>query len=170
MLSMSSIAESHDQPWSITLVMGLEALLRQLCVELGFCLPAAEEARLAEHPPDDVDAFADAIFVAEGMDPRLANKRLWNQVRDRIVAHFGNVARSAHQHASNHREEIEASARCGCFNCVTVFAPGEIGEWVDEGKTALCPYCGIDSVIGTSSGVPMTIGFLRCMRNEWFHK
>ena len=114
---MSSIAESHDQPWSITLVMGMEALLRQLCVELGFCLPAAEEARLAEHPPDDVDAFADAIFVAEGMDPQLANKRLWHQVRDRIVAHFSHVARSAHQHASDHCEEIEASDQCGrdCF-------------------------------------------------------
>jgi hypothetical protein len=42
---------------------------------------------------------------------------LWHQVRDRIVAHFSHVARSAHQHASDHCEEIEASDQCGrdCF-------------------------------------------------------
>jgi hypothetical protein len=122
-----------------------------------------------EHPPDGVDAFADAIFVAEGLDPSAADTLVWNQVRDRIGAYFDNLARSAHQHSSNHREEIEASELCGCFFCVTVFAPGEIGEWIADGTTALCPYCGIDSVIGNRSGVPMTLGFLACMRNEWFN-
>jgi hypothetical protein len=35
-------------------------------------------------------------------------------------------------------------------------------------QTALCPNCGIDSVIGDNSGVKITERFLRKMRNAWF--
>ncbi len=34
--------------------------------------------------------------------------------------------------------------------------------------TALCPYCGIDSVLGDNEGFPITQEFLRTMNNEWF--
>ena len=51
--------------------------------------------------------------------------------------------------------------------------PREIDEWVGEegagpGQTALCPYCGIDSVIGDSSGFPTTTEFLSKMKSYWF--
>ncbi len=55
---------------------------------------------------------------------------------------------AAHRHSSNHRQEIEASKVCGCFYCLAVFPPASIDEWCDEDGTALCPKCGIDSVIG----------------------
>ena len=42
-------------------------------------------------------------------------------------------------------------------------------EWIiDDQLTGLCPYCGIDSVIGESSGYPITKEFLEKMRNYWF--
>ena len=79
---------------------------------------------------------------------------------------------SAHNHSSNHRAEVLASEVCGCFYCLETFSPGAIQEWIDpegeEGITALCPHCGIDSVIGSASGVPMTTEFLGRMRAYWF--
>jgi hypothetical protein len=54
-------------------------------------------------------------------------------------------------HASNHRVEVEASARCGCFSCFKLFSPAAIRSWIDASQTALCPYCGIDTVLGDAS-------------------
>lgn len=50
-----------------------------------------------------------------------------------------------------------------------------IHEWIDVlddsdiGQTAMCPYCGIDSVIGSASGFPITPEFLMRMRAYWFN-
>jgi hypothetical protein len=80
----------------------------------------------------------------------------------------------AHRHSSLHREEVLASDVCGCFYCLQAFSPGEIEEWVDEahgtdvGRTAICPRCGIDSVIGSASGVPITHEMLLRMNLHWF--
>jgi hypothetical protein len=80
---------------------------------------------------------------------------------------------AAHKQSSNHRAEIEASTTCGCFYCENLFAPQEIEDWTDDdadgvGQTALCPRCGIDSVIGDKSGYPVTPDFLAEMRRHWF--
>jgi hypothetical protein len=86
----------------------------------------------------------------------------------------------AHRHAAQHRREIEASELCGCFYCASTFAPSEIEDWVDwpegtpdeleneAGTCALCPHCGVDSVIGSASGYPITPEFLSAMRTHWF--
>jgi hypothetical protein len=44
----------------------VRALLSQLCVKLGFCLPPLEIERLATSPPEDSDEFTEAVLVAEG--------------------------------------------------------------------------------------------------------
>ncbi len=81
--------------------------------------------------------------------------------------------KAAHDRSTNHRTEIEASTICGCFYCCSEFEPNEIGEWVDAidddvGQTALCPHCGVDAVIGSRSGFPITQDFLAQMRAHWF--
>jgi hypothetical protein len=43
-----------------------------------------------------------------------------------------------------------------------------IKEWTDDSQTALCPTCGIDSVIGDESGFPITDHFLEAMEARWF--
>ena len=84
------------------------------------------------------------------------------------------ILEEAHQHSFKNREEIVKSELCGCFYCEAVFAPSEIEDWVDEdknniGQTALCPKCGIDSVIGSKSGFPVNEKvFLREMHKYWF--
>lgn len=75
---------------------------------------------------------------------------------------------SAHQFCKSHRKQIEASDRCGCFYCLSVFLPVEITEWVDLDTTAVCPKCGIDSVIGSASNMPVNPEFLSKMNEHWF--
>ena len=75
----------------------------------------------------------------------------------------------AHTHTVRHRAEVEASEAAGCFYCCEVFSPSEIAIWVDNDDCALCPRCGIDSVIGDTSGFPVADKtFLREMNEFWF--
>ena len=75
----------------------------------------------------------------------------------------------AHKLSSNHREQLLQDKKCGCFYCITIFDPKEITNWVEDiSGTAICPYCCIDSVIGESSGFPITKGFLEEMNSHWF--
>ena len=76
----------------------------------------------------------------------------------------------AHKFSAHHREMLEKDSLCGCFSCLEIFYPSEIDTWYDDrGETAACPYCGIDSVIGESSGYPVTKEFLKMMKNYWFY-
>lgn len=56
---------------------------------------------------------------------------------------------TVHEYYMFNRRLLEHDKRCGCFHCLKVFDTKEL-EWVDFGLTALCPYCGIDAVIGVS--------------------
>ena len=80
----------------------------------------------------------------------------------------------AHGYSNNHMEALKRDRKCGCFYCLTVFDPAEIKAWIvadnpcDQHGTAVCPYCGIDAVIGESSGYPITREFLSSMHRLWF--
>lgn len=76
---------------------------------------------------------------------------------------------SAHNFSTNHKAELIKDKKCGCFYCLEIFEPKEIIQWLkDSDRTALCPYCGIDAVIGESSGYPITKDFLKAMQEYWF--
>lgn len=78
---------------------------------------------------------------------------------------------NAHKFSSNHKNEILKDDICGCFYCIEIFNPKKVEEWVeDTNGTAICPFCGIDSVIGKSSGYPITKEFLSQMRQYWFSR
>ena len=80
----------------------------------------------------------------------------------------------AHEYSSNHMAQLKKDKKCGCFYCLEIFSPDEITDWligasrIDENGTAICPHCGIDSVIGESSGYPITKEFLTKMKKYWF--
>ena len=80
----------------------------------------------------------------------------------------------AHYYSANHKPELEQEQICGCFYCRKIFSSSEITEWViadnplDRRGTAICPYCGVDAVLGESSGFPITREFLSAMREKWF--
>ena len=93
---------------------------------------------------------------------------------DRIVRYFidGQPQENyilAHDYSIFNREQLKQSKRCGCFDCVKIFDPSEIVEWCDlDEDTALCPYCGIDSVLGDASGFEITGELLQQMHDYWF--
>jgi len=78
------------------------------------------------------------------------------------------VIRDAHRRSSHHRDVILSGTRCGCFYCRRTFLPDEIIEWCDDKQTAICPHCGIDSVLGDKSGFGLDESFLKTMRDHWF--
>lgn len=78
------------------------------------------------------------------------------------------VINSAHQYSANNRKSLEKDEVCGCFHCCKTFSPKLIREWIDDGSTAICPFCGIDAIIGDDSDSIITEEFLRAINKEWF--
>ena len=76
----------------------------------------------------------------------------------------------AHKYCFANKQMLEKDTKCGCFHCSHVFSPNEITEWVEDipERTAICPYCGVDAVIGESAGYPLTKEALDTMYEEWF--
>ena len=61
---------------------------------------------------------------------------------------------------------------CGCFYCKSIYSASEVKEWCDNDgrgdKTALCPKCGIDSVLGDATFVELTPELLELMNMLFF--
>lgn len=70
------------------------------------------------------------------------------------------------------RPTIEGSSlRCGCFHCGSTFPASEIADWLPEedgADTALCPYCGCDSVLYDTKELPLSTVLLSSMYTDWF--
>lgn len=79
---------------------------------------------------------------------------------------------AAHRGSYKNRATVEVSSICGCFHCLSTFDPKEVTQWIDgpigAGMTALCPRCGIDSVLGSASAPTINARFLTLMRDYWF--
>lgn len=78
------------------------------------------------------------------------------------------ILKEAHKASSHHRKLVQASEQCGCFHCLSVFKSGQVREWTDQGETALCPDCGIDSVLPAAAGYALSQEFLKAMERHWF--
>ncbi|XIH15175.1 hypothetical protein C1N83_20805 [Priestia aryabhattai] len=116
------------------------------------------------------------IFQCSDIHKEIFQKRLVNagiklvnifqlEKQDKALQNF----QRAHQFCKNNKENLVQDQICGCFYCLKMFDSMEIEEWIDtDDDTAICPYCGIDSVIGYSSGFPITQEFLRGMKAYWF--
>jgi hypothetical protein len=73
---------------------------------------------------------------------------------------------SLHAVSSHHRLQLAHTGRCGCFYCLKFFDASEIEDWIDKEQTALCPHCGIDSVLPATEEV--TPEMLKAMQQVWF--
>ncbi len=82
------------------------------------------------------------------------------------VEEIHNVAK----HSLYNRDEIENSKMCGCYYCEKTFPASLIRyrDYTDFGRTAKCPLCEIDAVIGDASGVPINKKLLKEMHHECF--
>lgn len=71
----------------------------------------------------------------------------------------------------NNRKAIEQSTIAGCYYCKKIFDPRvkKIEEYVNKETTALCPFCGIDSVIGNvSNSIDINDNNLHILNKFWF--
>ncbi len=75
----------------------------------------------------------------------------------------------AHELSANNKAALLRGEKCGCYHFLKIFRPQEITQWLCEGDgTAVCPYCGVDSVIGESAGCRLDEETLREMHEFWF--
>jgi hypothetical protein len=77
----------------------------------------------------------------------------------------------AHKKSFKNEAEVRASVTCGCFYCLKVFPPASVTHWATERdgvRTAMCPFCGIDSVIGSASGIEVTHELLNALNSAYF--
>jgi hypothetical protein len=44
-------------------------------------------------------------------------------------------------------KQVAESKECGCYFCLRVFPSEEILEFIDNGDTAICPFCNIDAIL-----------------------
>jgi hypothetical protein len=79
--------------------------------------------------------------------------------------------RKAHKDSIYHQSQLVKSNIFGCFHCKKTFEFTKINEWTDEdsdkGKTAICPICGIDAVLGDNYPI-QDKSFLNEMNTFWF--
>ena len=81
------------------------------------------------------------------------------------------IIKKMYKFSSNHRELILNSPFCGCFHCRnSCIMVRDIVEWVDNGKTAICPKCGVDAILPGILEVPVTEGFLDQMNRYFFQQ
>ena len=136
------IREDETGPQEVILTLNLFGVRYDGCGET----PMEALENLSKKLPEDIQVI------------ELADK--WN---NNMVDYI-----KAHKHCGNHRDKLKTDKICGCFYCLSIFSPDEIHQWLDNQQTALCPYCSIDSVIGESSGYPITKEFLEKMKKHWF--
>jgi hypothetical protein len=78
----------------------------------------------------------------------------------------------AHRQSFSNEGSLARSRWAGCFCCCRSFAAGAVCDWArerDGGRTALCPSCGVDAVIGDETGYPVTDpAWLSEMQRCWF--
>jgi len=90
------------------------------------------------------------------------------------------ILAEAARHGVQNREEISKSALCRCYCCLKTFPSEAIYDWWDLpkdsagtgtevlGMTAVCPFCGVDSVLGDQCGYELSEVFLKEMQQHWF--
>jgi hypothetical protein len=69
-------------------------------------------------------------------------------------------------------ESIRKSNLCGCFHCISILAATDVKSSAmvvekDGFRTAICPICGIDSVLGDAS-VEVSAELLESMNSHYF--
>lgn len=70
--------------------------------------------------------------------------------------------------ALRNRAQLAASTQAACYHCRERFPPAEVLDWTDQGETAVCPRCGVDTVIGNASGFPLDERTLAALYARWF--
>ena len=73
---------------------------------------------------------------------------------------------AAHGRSFHNRRLLANGGECGCFYCLKRFDASEVTQWRHDENTALCPYCGFDTVLSKKAD-PIDDLFLKRMQQHW---
>ena len=151
------------------------------------CFARNDELLGRKYRPKFRRFFPETYDVAGGHHlSEAAAKKIMTEIAPALIARFrekrglGHIVRRglsaiekldyAHMLSFDNADSVQASQMCGCFCCQEIFPASEVTRFLDEtpGRTALCPHCGIDAVLGDASGVEVSEDFIRKMHKEWF--
>lgn len=77
--------------------------------------------------------------------------------------------KEVHKYSIYNMDQAEASKKAGCYHCLAEFEPSAIKSLTDDDRTALCPKCGIDSVLFDASLYEINQTTLIKLKKYWFN-
>lgn len=84
-------------------------------------------------------------------------------------AYAQNYLKMLHRKSIGNKARLADAKHCGCFFCLSHFAMAELEYCDDEDdQTAVCPRCGIDSVIGEYEDQRVPDDLLKAMKERYF--
>ena len=107
-----------------------------------------------------VSAIVSAIRTHKG-NYRLRRKFTYSHKKEALL-------QKLHACSSHNRQQIATAGKCYCFHCESVFSPGEITNFADNGQTALCPACGVDAIVPDSADEAIDEELITEMNRYWF--
>lgn len=78
------------------------------------------------------------------------------------------MIKEAHKYSIRNIPELAKSKMAGCYYCRSTFQSSAVTETTDNGMTALCPKCGMDSVLPDSSPFKLSEETLTALNKYWF--
>lgn len=73
-----------------------------------------------------------------------------------------------HAYSSHNRELVARSRKCYCFYCQSVSEAEQVTRYFEDEQTALCPNCGIDSILPDGIDEPLDESIISQMHDYWF--
>jgi hypothetical protein len=70
--------------------------------------------------------------------------------------------------ATGNEKALKESEKAGCYYCLSIYPSSEVTEILKGENTALCPKCGVDSVLPSNSPYELTIDTLKELNKFWF--
>ena len=137
---------------------------------LFMMLDAAHNIPGALIDPEHYNIESDVTRLKELLDGM--NDPIFKDSADEDKAWTVDALKAVYSHSIRNEESILKSDFCGCFHCISIFPVADVKSSAmmvekDGCKTAICPICGIDSVLGDAS-VEITAELLETMNEYYF--
>lgn len=88
------------------------------------------------------------------------------------MRHSSSSLEALYRLSSRNRDSVQGTRQCGCFHCLRTFEASAIAQWAPEEDgtevTALCPFCGADSVLPARDGASVDTEMLSAMHAYWY--
>ncbi len=88
------------------------------------------------------------------------------------MRHSSSTLEALHRLSSRNRDSVQGKRPCGCFHCLKTFDADAVVDWTPEidgqESTAVCPFCGVDSVMPAREGGSIDADMLKAMQAYWF--